>query len=318
MKLGKLYEQIVKIGIENDPRGKKVITKVLADKKKESGQLKKEEKEFFDKDTLFNPYSDTRLLYGDKNREIKKIFVGVDAGGEELLLVDRLNRNKGKKIDMAISHHPHGKALASLFEVMSMQADILAQAGLPIALAESLLTERIKEVERRFMPVNHMRAVDTARLLDIPFLCMHTAADNCAATFLNSIFDKKKPQTLNDILDLLNQCPEYRYASSNCCQPKIILGQPKSGAGKILVDMTGGTEGSKEVFSKLSASGISTLICMHLSEEHFKNAGKARLNVVIAGHVSSDTLGINIVLDRLARQERFEIVCGGGFKRFKR
>lgn len=317
MKLGKLYEQIVKVGIDNDPRGKVSISNILANKKKEYDGLK-EGKEFFDTDCLFNPFSDTRILYGDKDREIKRIFVGIDVAGEELLLIDRLNEKKNKKIDLGISHHPAGRALASLYEVMSVQADILAAAGVPIALAESLMQERIKEVERRFMPVNHMRAVDTARLLDIPYLCMHTAADNCASTYLQNIFDKKKPQDLKEILDILNQIPEYQYACVNRCPPKIIIGSPKSKAGKVLVDMTGGTEGSKEIFSKLSIGGISTLVCMHLSEEHFSNASKERINVVIAGHISSDALGMNIVLDRIVKQEKIDIVCGGGFKRFER
>ncbi len=317
MKLGKLYEQVVKIGIDNDPRGKSAVSKALSEKKKEYQELKKPNRNF-DLDCLFNPYPDTRVLYGDKEKQIKAIFVGIDVGGEELLLVDRLNQRKDIKIDLAISHHPAGKALAALFEVMPMQAEILAQHGVPIAVGEALTLERLKEVERRFMPVNHMRAVDTARLLDIPFICMHTAADNCAATFLCNIFNKKKPYILQDILDILNAIPEYEYASSNKCPPKIIQGTPKSKAGKILVDMTGGTEGSKEVFSRLATSGISTLVCMHLSEEHLKNAEKERLNIVIAGHISSDSLGMNIVLDNLEKQEKFKIICASGFKRFER
>jgi putative NIF3 family GTP cyclohydrolase 1 type 2 len=317
MKLGKLYEAIVKIGIENDPRGKQAISKLLEDKRKEYESLK-EGKEFFDQDSFFNPFSDTRLLYGDKDKEIKKVFVGIDISGEELLIIDRLNQGKSKKIDLAISHHPAGKALASLYEVMNVQADILAKFGVPIALAESLMQERIKEVERRFMPINHMRTVDSAELLDIAFLCMHTAADNCCATLLQETFDKKKPQTLKDIIDILIAIPEYKYAAINRSGPKIINGSPKSKAGKILVDMTGGTEGSKEVFSKLVAGGVSTMVCMHLSEEHFNNAIKERLNLVIAGHISSDTLGMNIVLDGLEKHDKLDIVSGSGFKRFKR
>ncbi|MEW6008065.1 MAG: NGG1p interacting factor NIF3 [Candidatus Omnitrophota bacterium] len=317
MKLGKLYEQIVKIGIDNDPRGKAAVSKALSEKRKEYEELKKG-KQYFDLDNLFNPYPDTRILYGDKEKQIKTIFVGIDISGEELLLIDRLNQTSQTKVDLAISHHPAGKALASLFEVMPMQAEILAQYGVPIAVGEALTQERLKEVERRFMPINHMRAVDTATLLDIPFLCMHTAADNCAASFLKNIFDKKKPHTLQDILDILNEIPEYKYAASNKCPAKIIQGSSKSKAGKILVDMTGGTEGSKDVFLRLATSGISTLVCMHLSEEHFKNAEKERLNIVIAGHISSDSLGMNIIFDNLEKQEKFKLICASGFKRFQR
>lgn len=317
MKLGKLYEQVVKIGIDNDPRGKTAVLRGLSEKKKEYEELKKD-KQYFDLDSLFNPYSDTRLLYGDKEKQIKSIFVGIDVAGEELLLIDRLNQNKDMKIDLAVSHHPAGKALASLFEVMPMQAEILAQYGIPIAVSEALTQERLKEVERRFMPINHMRAVDTARLLDIPFICMHTAADNCCASFLGNIFDKKKPHALQDILDILNEIPEYKYAALNKCPAKIIQGTPKSKAGKILVDMTGGTEGSKDIFSRLATSGVSTLVCMHLSEEHFKNAEKERLNIVIAGHISSDSLGMNIVFDNLEKQEKLKLICASGFNRFER
>ncbi len=318
MKLAKLYEQIIKTGIENDPRDKKSVLSSLSKSKEDYKQLKDKEKEFFDKDTLFNPYADTRILFGDKNKEIKTIFVGIDVGGEELLLIDRLNQKRKKKIDLGLSHHPWGSALASIFEVMPMQAEILAQAGVSISLAESLTLERAEEVRRRFMPVNNMRAVDTARLLNIAFLCMHTAADNCVATYLQKILEKKKPQKLQDIIDLLNQIPEYKYATINKNGPKIIYGRPNSKTGKILVDMTGGTEGSKDIFSKLADQGVSTLICMHLSEEHFKNVKKARINVIIAGHISSDSVGINIQLDKLQKKGNLEIICGGGFKRFKR
>lgn len=317
MKLAKLYEQVVRIGIEHDPRGKNAVLKILSEKKKEYGELKKA-KGFFDTEILSNPYSDTRILYGDKNKEVKTVFVGIDTGGEELLLIDRLNQRDNKDIDLAISHHPAGGALARLFEVMSLQADVLAQYGVPIALAEALTQERIREVERRFMPINHMRSVDTARLLDIPLLCTHTVADNCAASYLKNLFSKKKPYLLQDMIDILSEVDEYKYAIENSSGPKIILGSPKSKAGKILLEMTGGTEGSKEIFPKLVASGVSTLVCMHLSEEHFKNAQKEKLNVIIAGHISSDSLGMNVLLDCLEKEDKLQVISGSGFKRFKR
>jgi len=40
---------------------------------------------------------------------------------------------------------------------------------------------------------------------------------------------------------------------------------------------------------------------MHLSEEHFKNAKDEQINIVIAGHIASDTLGLNLLLDELEK-----------------
>ena len=84
--------------------------------------------------------------------------------------------------------------------------------------------------------------------------------------------------------------------------------------------MTGGTEGSKDVFDKLYRAGVRTLVSMHLSEEHFKKVKDANLNVVIAGHISSDNLGMNLLLDKVeeyAKQD-FEVIACSGFTRIKR
>jgi putative NIF3 family GTP cyclohydrolase 1 type 2 len=82
--------------------------------------------------------------------------------------------------------------------------------------------------------------------------------------------------------------------------------------------MTGGTEGSKDMFDKMYKLGIRTLVSMHLSEEHFKKVKDANLNVVIAGHISSDTLGLNLLLDRIEKEEKLEIINCSGFRRIRR
>jgi hypothetical protein len=56
---------------------------------------------------------------------------------------------------------------------------------------------------------------------------------------------------------------------------------------------------------------------MHISEEHKKEAEAAHINVVIAGHISSDSLGVNLFLDEL-QKKGIEIVPCSGFTRFSR
>jgi hypothetical protein len=82
--------------------------------------------------------------------------------------------------------------------------------------------------------------------------------------------------------------------------------------------MTGGTEGSKDIFDKVAAGGVSTLVCMHLTEDHLSNAKKANLNAVIAGHISSDVLGLNLLLDEVEKEEKLNFVCVSGFERIRR
>ena len=317
MKLIDIYRSVVLFGIENDPRGKESVKKELLRAKNEYDKLSAKDKEFYDKERLENPYSDTRILAGKEDSEIKTILVGVDIEIGELVLADRL-KEKGEKIDLVMAHHPEGLALAGFFNVMYMQVDILNKIGVPVNVAESLMHERIKEVERRVMPVNHTRAVDAAKLLDINFMNCHTPADNCVAAYLQDLMDKKKPNTLEDIIDILRDIPEYSAAARQNAGPKIIKGDNLRKAGKVFVDMTGGTEGSKDIFKKLSEAGVSTLLCMHLSEDHFKKAREEHMNVVIAGHIASDNIGINIILDGLEKKGKFKIIECSGFKRFSR
>ena len=317
MKLIDIYRSVVLFGIENDPRGKESVKKELLRAKNEYDKLSAKDKEFYDKERLENPYSDTRILFGKEDSEIKTILVGVDIEIGELVLADRL-KEKGEKIDLVMAHHPEGLALAGFFNVMYMQVDILNKIGVPVNIAESLMHERIKEVERRVMPVNHTRAVDAAKLLDINFMNCHTPADNCVATYLQDLMDKKKPNTLEDIIDILRDIPEYSAAARQNAGPKIIKGDNLRKAGKVFVDMTGGTEGSKDIFKKLSEAGVSTLLCMHLGEDHFKKAREEHMNVVIAGHIASDNIGINIILDGLEKKGKLKILPCSGFRRFAR
>ena len=82
--------------------------------------------------------------------------------------------------------------------------------------------------------------------------------------------------------------------------------------------MTGGTEGPKRIFPRLSQAGVGTIVAMHLSEEHFKHAKTELINVVIAGHIASDTLGLNLLLDKLMKKENMRIIPCSGFVRIRR
>jgi len=318
MKFKDFYNAVIETGIENDLRGKEEIQNLLAEEQGKFDKLDEKEREYFDRDRLFNPFSDTRILHGDAELDVNKAIVGIDMEVGEVLLTYLLNKDLSRKIDLIIAHHPEGYALVRLFDVMKLQSDQMAAYGITLSVAEKLMEKRIGEVERRLMPINHNRTVDVAKLLGLPMICIHTAADNCVTRHLTGLFEKEKPSRLKDILQLLKGIPEYQRSSALQLPPRILSGSEDSRSGKIVVDMTGGTEGAKEVFEKYAAGGVSTLVGMHISEDHLENAKKANLNVVIAGHISSDALGLNLLLDRVEAKGRLEYVCVSGFERVRR
>jgi len=317
MKLKNLYREIVKKGIDADIRSRREIETYLQVSKKKFDKLDKKDKELFDQDSLFNPFADTRILIGEAASNIKSMIVGIDVNGGELVLVDRL-REKGKKIDLVVSHHPQGRAYANFYDVMDLQIDVFAKEGVALGVCEKLLEERKSQVARRVSSANHSRSVDIARLLNINFICAHTPCDNLAYQYLRKAIDKNKPTTLGKITDILQAIPEYFDAAKNNNPPRIVMGSKNSRCKNIHLEFTGGTEGPKGIYKELASKGVDTIIAMHQSEEHFKKCKESKINVIFASHIASDSLGINIMLDYLEGKEKLEIYEFSGFRRFKR
>ena len=307
MKINEIYNLTINKGIEADFRGKEGIEKLLKRRKEKFEKLSEEEKKDFDLERLKNPYSDSQILHIAEDKEIKKVLVGIDIEPAEILLAKEIG-----DIDLIIAHHPLGKGLANLHEVMELQCDILNQCGVPINIAEGLMKERIEEVARGVNRLNHQRTIDTAKILRFNLINSHTPCDNLAAKFLKEKVEKENLERIEDLIRLLKDIPEYKTAISFGAGPKIFVGSEENRCGKIAItEITGGTEGSPKLYEKMAQAGIGTIIGMHISEEHKKEAEASNLNVVIAGHMSSDSLGMNLFLDELEKQGIEIIPCSG-------
>jgi putative NIF3 family GTP cyclohydrolase 1 type 2 len=309
MKVNEIFNLAIKKGIEADFRTEEGIEKLLKRRREKFERLSESEKEEFDKEFFENPYLDSRILHIAEDKEIKKVLVGIDIEPAEVLLAKEIGG-----IDLIIAHHPLGKGLAHLSDVMDLQCDVLNYYGVPINIAEGLMKERISEVARGVNAINHQRTVDTAKLLGISLMNSHTPCDNLAAKFLKDLIKKEKDNLirLEDLLNLLKEIPEYKEAMKIGAGPKIFVGEPERRCGKIAItEITGGTGGSPKLYEKMATAGIGTIIGMHISEEHKKEAEAANINVVIAGHISSDSLGMNLFLDELKKRDIEIIPCSG-------
>src|SRR3990167_142849 len=228
MKIEDIYALSIRKGIEADPRGEERVQKSLERKREKFEKLAGHEKEEFDQESLKNPYSDTRVLYVAEDKEIKKVLVGIDIEAAEILLAKQLG-----DIDLVISHHPMGRALADLHEVMELQADVLNQYGVPINVAEQMLHERISEVARGINPKNHWQAIDAAKLLGVNLMCMHTVADNNAAMFLRREVEAKNPERLEELMSVIRGIEEYKKAMEVGIGPRLFVGRPENRCGRI-------------------------------------------------------------------------------------
>jgi putative NIF3 family GTP cyclohydrolase 1 type 2 len=312
MNVKEIFDIGIKIGIENDFRTKKEIEELLERNKDEYKKLPKGEQEFFDKEKFTNPYSDGAIHFDNGKKSIKKVLAGIDITMGGLLIAKELG------VDLIINHHPIGKSLANLDDVMDYQVDIMEKYGVPVTMAEKMIHKRISEVARGLSGSNHYAVVDAAKLLNINLINVHSAADNIVAKFVEKKVNEASPRLVEDIIKTLLKIEEYQESKRGGAGPLIFTGNAKNRCGKIvLTEMTGGTDGSKEIYQAMANAGIGTIISMHQSEDHRKAAEKAHLNVIIAGHISSDSIGMNIYLDELEKKG-IEIIPFSGLIRVSR
>ncbi len=79
--------------------------------------------------------------------------------------------------------------------------------------------------------------------------------------------------------------------------------------------MTGGVSFDAGMIEALSKSGISTIVMMNISDKLLDECKKYYINVVCAGHISSDSLGINLLFKAVKdrTKEDFEIIPASGY-----
>jgi len=239
--------------------------------------------------------ADSAILVAGDN--IKRVLVGVDMGTAEILLAKEL------KVDLVIGHHPVGGTARTEFpEVMKRQIDKMVSVGIPINKAQKVLAKKMGEVERAGHAANYDQAWSAARLLNMPLISLHSPTDILAEKAVEKHLADRlgdNPRaTLQDVLDALGEMPEYQ---KTLAKPVIRVGSPKDYVGKPVVIMAGGTNGGVDVVKAYFEAGIGTTISMHMPEDVIKAVKEQNIgNCVVAGHMASDSVGINIFLAALA------------------
>ena len=319
MKIYEAYELAIRTGMERDPRPKDEVQKVLDDAREAYDKLPEDRRELYDLERLWNPYADSRFsVMADEARDMEAecLMWGIDVGPAEVLLADRL-RERGRKVSALVAHHPIGTARTKFPEVMWMQTDMYHEMGVPINVTEGLMKPRMDDVLRGVMGSNYNQGADAARLLGIPLFNVHSPADNMVQRYLTDLFERTEPKRLGDLIDVLYTESEFRQAARYNSPPEIIVGGKSNRCGRIVCKMTGGTSGPKEIYEKFAQAGVGTVVGMHFPESHIEEARKNNVNIVISGHMSSDSLGVNLICDVWERHGIDVLPCSG-FTRFSR
>jgi hypothetical protein len=312
MHLSDYYRLAVEEAKKVDPRTGRELDQFLHRARQVYERMSPGDQERYDTDALWNPYADSRVLF-DNDAEVVAALWGIDITPAEVLLADRL-REKGRAVDAIIGHHPRGRAQAAAHMVVGIQEDLMNSWGVPITAAECIVAPRAYEVMCAMHSLNHAQTVDACRLLDMPFMCLHQPCDLLGQVYLQELMDNRAPDRLGDLLDLLAELPEYDQAIREANPPHILVGGRDRRAGRVAVKFAGGTSAPKEMYEQLARSGIGTVVCMHVPESHAEEARRNHINIVIASHMASDSLGCNLLADKFQEQGLTIIPCSGYYR----
>lgn len=226
---------------------------------------------------------------------IRKVLMGIDMDTAELLLAKDLG------YDCVVSHHPRNTS-ENLLNLLDTHIHKLEALGVPRNKSQKLLEERRDELSYYHHVSNSRRSESAAKLMQIPYMCIHTPADIIGEATVQEFLDKRfggKPETnVQEVADALEEIEEYKNSAR---KPVIRVGAKDSYAGRIYVLMSGLTGPGVKILKEYFEAGVGTLVMMHIHEKDAKEIKDQGIgNVLIAGHMSSDSLGLNKIAEKWA------------------
>jgi len=314
-----MYELSIKIGIDADPRGRKGVEKHLSELRDKYEKMSDLEKKMFDVERLTNPFSDTRLLYGDFDRDMKRVMVGIDIHGPEMIIAKQL-ADEGK-LDGIINHHATlGCQLSCVYDALICQASMMGDAGVPYDEARKIIEKDIAKWEEQILGMGrNFSNDDLAKLLGLSIIGIHTPCDNLLYDYTKRLVAKEKPKKVKDLLALLLAEPENEAAAKMGVFPRLFCGDMDADLGdKIFYYLTGCFRPREEAFKLMADSGLTTFVTLVAVDYHLDICRQYGINLITFPHYPGDNLGINLLLDEFEKRSPLDVIEVSNFFRCKR
>ncbi len=236
---------------------------------------------------------------------IKNVLFCIDAGAPELLMAKHLG------YDAVIAHHPiGGTAAINLHQVFRRHVQQMTAIGIPRYEAERIVSKKSEQLEVESHTRNYDHAVDVARRLSMPFMNIHTPLDEIGRRIMSEHIENviTETSTVQQVVSILRELAEFKKALTEI---KIRLGKAENLAGKVIVSHGAGTNGGYEIAKAYFEHGISTVIYIHVSYGDLEKLKAEKVgNLIVTGHVASDSVGINPFVREL-RQRSISVTTIG-------
>jgi len=238
---------------------------------------------------------------------IGHVLMGIDVGATELFMARQLGYHA------VIAHHPAGYA-GPFWDVYHLHVGQMVANGVPEDVAEEAVAARIEGFKAAAQRENYDHAASVARLLEIPFLNIHSPLDEVGRRIMQRTVDeqlvRKPDSTVADVRDALMQLPEFAAARTEMQNP---LGSWAASAGKVVVSHGAYTNGGYSVARTYLTHSVDTICCIHFPLEDAQRLASegVRGNILVMGHIAGDSVGINPYIAQL-RASGLEVTTFSG------
>jgi putative NIF3 family GTP cyclohydrolase 1 type 2 len=232
-----------------------------------------------------------------KGDNIKKVLFGIDAAVPELLFAKQYG------YEAVIAHHPQGgTAILNYHKVFRRHIQQMMAVGISKEEATRAAKRKTEELETDGHTKDYGHSVDMAKLLKMPYMNVHTPLDEVGRRIMAEQINRsiKKNSTVKDVVLALKELPEFQNAITEI---KIRLGRAENPAGKVVISHGAGTNGGYQIAKTYFEHGVGTLVYIHVSFGDLeKLRADQRGNLIVTGHIASDSVGINPFLQELKKK----------------
>jgi hypothetical protein len=228
--------------------------------------------------------------------DIKRLMLGIDIKGPEVKMAADMG------FDAAISHHPTGgQARLQFYKVLYRHLDQLTAAGVPLEAVQAMIDDLAEGHRVMAAMSNFDHDPSVARLLDMPYMNIHTPLDEIGRRRLQAAADElSTTDTIATLIAHFNTSfGEFRNAETEI---ELRMGNIDNPIGKVVMSHGAGTNGGYPVAKAFFDHGVDTVIYIHCrpadSKKLIDEYGDAK-NLIVTGHIVSDSIGINPYIEQL-------------------
>ena len=232
---------------------------------------------------------------------VRRALFGIDADSGDLLIAKQLG------YDLLINHHPTGGGSQVNFpQVLAKHGIILERAGVPKEVARRAVEALLDEHESAAHARNYDHLPSEARLLGMPLMAIHNPCDEIGRRVMDETLRAGLPReaTVRDGIAVLNRLPEFQKALTKIV---VRMGDERHALGKWVVIHGAGTNGGYPVAKAAFDHGIDTVFYIHIDAGHLRRLREeygrgGPKNLVVTGHIASDSIGINVLIRELRKR----------------